>query len=476
MIQCRSVVGLALLALAACAREPVSSVVAVTGGTVINVRDGAHFRDAVILVDSGRILAVGGARDVRIPAGATVIDARGKYVIPGFWDMHVHIRNQRELDVFFPLLVAHGVVGVRDLGGLSPSEFRELGSRQKYAPLVVACRTFVDGPAAPGVADAGIVDELASVGVDFIKVGSFLSRERFLAIMARANERSIHVAGHVPIAVSAIEASNLGLRTMEHLNEMLINVSTAEATLRASKLATLSRLAGPARTLQWTWPPIEPLLSTWSDEKAAALFRVLVANQTWQVPTLEDFRVWWVATAGDSTYWNNPDLAYVPKDWVDDWRPSSYKFIPPLAASERADVTRRMKAWYEAEVMVARQMHKAGVKFLAGTDASQWNHMVPGSSLHDELVRFVDAGFTPLEALQTATINPAVYLQSEAKAGDIAPGKRADLLILDGDPTVDIRNTRRIFTVFLRGHPIGRHELDEMLQQSRKRAVAPSPQ
>ena len=216
---------LVALMIAGCTRLQAPSALAVTGATLIDVRDGPHIGDSAIIVESEHITAVGPARGIRIPSGARLIDARGKYVIPGLWDMHTHIYNQRELDIFFPLLVTHGIVGIRDAEGLLPSEFRELGKRHQYVPHVFACGKYIDGPAPAGATDAAIIDELADKEVDYIKVGSMLSRERFLAIVARARERGLLVAGHVPIAVSAADASDVGLRTMEHLLEILLDIS-----------------------------------------------------------------------------------------------------------------------------------------------------------------------------------------------------------------------------------------------------------
>lgn len=465
--------------IAGCSRPPTQSVLAVTGATVIDVRDGSHIADAAIVIESGRITAVGPAGDVRIPPGARLVDARGKYVIPGLWDLHTHINNQRELDVFFPLLVAHGIVGIRDVSGslttdvgLLPREFRDFAKRHEYVPHVVACGTYVDGPAPAGVAGAAIVDSLADQGVDCIKVGSMLPRERFLAIVTRARQRGLPVVGHVPIAVSAAEASDVGLQTMEHLWEILLNISSRETELRAARLATLSRpLPIAERELALAFPPVEPLLSTWSDEKASALFSKFVANHTWQTPTLVPFAVRRPALSGDPSFWNDPNLAFMPKDWVDSWRPDHNQFLSSVPPSAVPGMIARFEATHRAQLELVRRMHAAGVGFLAGTDVSNWNFTVPGVSLHDELSRFVDAGLTPLEALQTATINPAQYLGIEDAAGTVAAGKRADVLLLDADPTENIANTKRISAVVLAGQLIDRSELNRILSDARQRAA-----
>ncbi len=461
-----------VLLAASCRSVPEVSVLAITGATVIDVRDGSRIANATIVMSDGRITAVGPAAQTAVPSGARLIDFQGKYVIPGLWDVHTHIQNERELNVFFPLLIANGILGIRDCNGLLPSEFRKFGEQQRFRPRVVASGPAVDGAAPTGVDDAAIVDELADKGVDFIKIFSLVPRARFLAIAKRAHERGLQIAGHIPTAVPAAEASDASLRTMEHFDEILLNVSSRETALRAARLAAMSRLSAKFSDLVWeqAFPTIEPFLSTWSDEKASALFAKFVKNGTWQTPTLELYRVWTIAPFEDPAFWDNHDLVLMPADWRDSWHADHSEFLIGRPSTERIALRHRVQQWYQAQLDVARRMHQAGVKFLAGTDVSNWNFMVPGTSLHDELARFVEVGLSPLEALQTATISPAMYLGAN-DAGVIATGKRADFVVLDADPTADIRNTRRIAAVSLGGDMMDRRELDSMLEGARKRAA-----
>jgi imidazolonepropionase-like amidohydrolase len=444
---------------------------AITGATIIDVREGSRIADSVVLTRGGVISAIGTIRSLQIPQGARIVDARGKFLIPGLWDVHTHIQNQRELDVFFPLLIAHGIVGIRDAGGLLPREFEELGKQHKFVPHVVAAGTPVDGATPDGASDAAIVDELADKGVDYIKIFSMIPHDRFLAIMARAKQRGLHVAGHVPVAVSVAEASDAGMRTIEHLSEVLLSISSQETAIRTAKLESL-RGANAAidQALIIHFPSIEPYLATWSDKKASALFAKLVANRTWQTPTLELYHAWGAAL-DDPAFWSDPNLALIPKDWIESWLPHGSQFLREIPESELPDVILRIKAWYRAQLEVTRRMHAAGVSFLAGTDSSRWDFLVPGLSLHEELQRFVDAGLTPSEALQTATINPAKYLGMDRETGTIDVGKHADLLLLDADPTANIANTRRISAVVLGGSIIERKELDGMLTAARQHAA-----
>jgi hypothetical protein len=475
MIGTRLFIALVLVLTTGCRAAPFSPVLAITGVTVIDVRDGSRTPNTTMVVNSGRITALGPDAQITVPSTAQRIDYQGKYVIPGLWDVHTHIQNERELDVFFPLLIANGILGIRDCEGLFPSEFRNLGDRQPYRPRVFASGRAVDGPAPAGMDDAAIVDELANKGSDFIKIFSLVPRARFLAIAKRAPERGLQIAGHIPTAVPAAEASDAGLRTMEHFDEILLNVSSREDELRSARLAAMSQLSGKFSDLVWeqAFPVIEPFLSSWSDEKASALFAKFVKNNTWQIPTLELYRVWTIAPFDDPAFWDNRDLAFMPTDWRSSWHGEHSEFLIGRPPAERLALRHRVQQWYQSQMDVAQRMHKAGVKFLAGTDVSNWNFMVPGFSLHDELVRFVEAGLSPLEALQTATLNPAVYLGAD-DAGVVAVSKRADFVVLDADPTLDIKNTRRIVAVSIGGNVIDRRGLDGMLEKARDVAAKAS--
>jgi imidazolonepropionase-like amidohydrolase len=459
-----------LVTVAACGKIPTDSPIVLQGVTLIEPRDGAHVSDGVIVIDSGRIVAASAARDISIPRGATKIDLHGKYAIPGLWDMHTHVQNQRELDVFFPLFVAHGVVGIRDMNGMFPREFSEFGAKHPFRPQVVASGPGIDGPAPAGQEEGAIVDELTAKGVDFIKVFSMIPRSRFLAIMAKAKAHGLVVAGHVPTAVSAMEASDAGMRSLEHHNEMLMNVSSRETELRADRLAKLARLPDFVdRVWEQAFPPIEPVVANSREEKARVLFTKFVANRTWQTPTLADWRVWSLAPFDDAGFWSDSSLSLMPEDWRRSWHGDQNKFLTGKLPSERTALQARAKAWFQSHLDMTRRMHDAGVPFLAGTDVAQWNFMVPGLSLHDELALLVQGGLSPLEALQAATSNAATYL-NRSDLGSLKPGSRADIVIVDGDPTADIANSRRISLVVIAGRVLDRRQLDSILAQARESA------
>lgn len=386
-----------------------------------------------------------------------MIDAKGKYVIPGLWDMHIHVLSQKEIDLFYPLHIAHGVLGMRNMGGLYPSGFEKGASRHKYVPRVIAAGPWVDGPTPEGEDPAAIVDTVVARGGDLIKILS-VPRDRLKAIAARANDLGTHLAGHTPNDISVGEASDIGLRTLEHYLGVYVSVSEKEEELRAQHIAYLER----EQFLNGFAFPLEERIATWSDEKAIKLIKKLVSNNTWITPTHTLWQVY--ARSGSTAFWEDERLNLLPSEWLDSWKPDQHSAFNNIPKEELPGYYDQYNQWYEAYLRFTELFHKHGVKFLAGTDAANWNLQVPGATLHDELAIFVEAGLSPLEALQTATSNVADYLQLEGYDGTVSAGQEADFVILDADPLEDIRNTTKISAVVLDGSFIDQNEINKLLE------------
>ena len=431
--------------------------------TVIDATGADAAPDQTVVITGGRISAMGKSGAVTLPDNAKMVDATGKFLIPGLWDMHVHTLQKGRPELFFPLLLASGVTGVRDPG----SPFSELHDVRRLreqieegellGPRIVASGPLVDGPnpmfpklsiAVTSEAEARqVVSALKSGGADFIKVYQLLTRDAYFAIADEANRRNIPFAGHVPDSVSAAEASNAGQRSIEHLSGIRLACSTSEDELRKELIEARAKSDASLlyRALRRVYTKS---LETYSEEKAEALFARFVANDTWQVPTLEVAR--FVAqlnkseAAADTTQRTIPAL-------------HSRKKLKDLTADELESVSSNTENAFN----LVRAMRRAGVKFMAGTDAPN-PFVIPGQSLHDELELLVQAGFTPMEALQSATRNPAEYLERLDTLGTVEQGKIADLLLLDGNPLEDINNTRQISAIILRGKLLTKPKLEEM--------------
>lgn len=444
--------------------------VALIGARVIDIDSGVASEPSDILIRDGRIVAVAASDPESVPGEYEHFDAGGTFVIPGLWDMHTHIRNDAELETFIPLLVAHGVVGLRDLWGFFPGEFDERLANTPHAPHVnAAARQMMGNNSATPSNARERVRTLAGQGAEFIKVQSDVPAESFYAIIDEARSLGLDVAGHTPIGVSVSDASNAGLVTQEHLLEIIIETSELSDSLRARRIDKLTggELSMGEYILELGYPELEPMLSTWSEEREQQLFATLVQNHTWQVPTLALFRAW--AQMHTPEFWDNESLKYLPSSWRASWTPTTHKWYSSFSSIDPAIVQSRLLAQYENLVRILRRMHAAGVPIMAGTDASEWNFIVPGQSLHDELGIYVEAGMTPLEALRTATVAPIEFLGLQDQAGSVAVGKRADLVLLGQDPVTDISHLGSIHAVLIGGQVFDRDYLDALLQALEQR-------
>jgi hypothetical protein len=423
-------------------------------------------------IENGQITAI--KKSIKAPKGAEIVDGTGKFLIPGLWDMHVHINGP---EIFFPLLLANGITGVREMfTGIPMETIREWRMRTDvpriYAP------GFLDGPmmlnngqpppgafAVANPAQARFaVEALAETGVDFLKVYNSIPRDAYFAIAEESRIIGIPFAGHVPEAISNAEASDAGQLSEEHLINMLLDCSTNSDQLRAARIATMTsdKITGEARLRALAWPELNGLIDTYSEEKAHQLFAKLVKNGTWQTPTLVVLSGF--VRAREDEFTHDPRRRFLPKQWTDSWDPRVTFYLRDLSPEDYDALHARIAMLLARHERLVGDMRKAGVEFLAGTDASGWNPVLPGFGLHEELALLVESGLTPMEALQSATRNPARYFNKLNEMGTVEVKKAADLVLLNADPLEDIRNTQKIEAVILRGRYHSRKDLDAMLK------------
>lgn len=430
---------------------------AITHVSVVNAA-GPVQPDMTVMVRGNRITSVEKSAHAKVPKDARVLDGTGKYLIPGLWDMHVHVMFGDWIpgskEVSLPLFVANGVTGIRDMGGDLDTLLawrKEISAGALIGPRMVIAGPMLDGPKSRFPSSVSIttpqegrkaVDDLKAKGVDFIKVQSFIQRDAYFAVVDEARKQKMVFAGHVPDAIRASEASEAGQKSIEHFTGVFEGCSTEEDEF----------LKGPKSPKRF--------LDTYDANKCQRLIAQLARNHTWQAPTLVWERGQWLVDVID--YSHDPLLKYAPQSWQKkSWPDFTHDIIKELDTDPVAD--RRRFVQKELEMTLA--MHRAGVKFMAGTDTAAAVAVLPGSSLHTELEYFVEAGLTPQEALRTATLAPAEFFGRQSEMGTVEKNKIADLVLLDANPLEDIKNTRRINAVILNGRLLTRADLDKMLEQ-----------
>ena len=447
----------------------VAETISISNVTIIDVETGLERHHQNVFIRGGRIAKIGPAEKLTPPRGTTIVDGAGKYLIPGLWDMHVHSHREERWKYHYPLFRAYGVTGVRDSGSHLGSALAAMKRAQdnSLAPRVVWGSPIIDG--APPFNSFGLsaededaarelTRELKRLGFDFIKVYDRLTPGAYYGLADEARRQGMRVEGHVPLSLSPLETTKAGQTTIDHLTLVL------EACLPgALDIAHTEFAAAPA--------DVDSLALLMDDRMAAvlgqydvgscgALFDMFAANGVWQVPTLVEMRGFFYAkdigTANDTrAVLTTPTLLAEWREWGETSDPHE------LANGQKV---------LAAQMRMIPAMRDHGVGILVGTDASSEPWVFAGAGVHDEMGLLVEAGLSPLEALQAATINPLRYLGRKSDAPVISNGEVADLVLLEADPRLDIANTLRIAGVVARGRYYDRTALDALVGAAEREA------
>lgn len=474
------------------AAQPAPPPVAFVHVTVIPMTDVPLLRDQTVVLRGDRIVALGPSTRVAVPRGARRIDGHGRFLIPGLWDMHAHVSDDETTRAIeFPLYVANGVTGLRvmlgdcdslcageDSAGYSPRYTvvdqwkRDIAAGTLLAPRLVSAGNGLEGPQrvfpqSRIVRDSADADAAVATArahhADFIKVIGNIPPPAYFTLLRLAKRSGLPVAGHLPAGVSPFAASDSGQRSLEHLHgasRMCTSRPDSIATLRAARAADTSASGRAALTRAIT----HVSAITFDERSCRAYFATLVRNGTWQVPTLSPPRE--IGRLDDYKESADPYLAYATAKQRAEWRPENDPQYRAMTPKDFAS----MRELFDLYLRIVGAMGRAKVPLLVGTDVLG-PHVYPGFAMHQELAYFVDAGLTPRAALEAATIAPARYFGATDSLGTVAAGKRADLVLLDADPTADIHNVARVAAVAVGGRVLERRELDRMLRRAREFAA-----
>ena len=446
--------------------------------SIVDPIDGLQSNKHVVITDD-IITMILDNNDEIIAKDDNTIDATGKYLIPGLWDAHIHFSFDTSLAPYMPgLFLAHGITSVRDTGG--PIDFvvrmKDLSLKDSIKnPNVYIAGPLIDGtpnvynnssPSFPllSIENNDIIEIESNVlgivdkEVNFLKAYEMLTENQFLALMRIAKKRNLNVTGHIPLSMTLFSAIDSGLNGIEHLRNLALSVASNSDELYKERLELLKNpddLPGSdLRSLIHSKQRMRALDSIDYNkfEEAADL---LASKNVWQTPTLFLYRNFSRKIFKDPSFIK--ELNKLPSQTKQKW----IKEISDIDTIVDKSGLRYSK-WLEE---ATGKLHKKNVPFMAGTD-TPIGYLIPGRSLHIELEVLVESGFSNLEAIKSATVNPATFFGLEDKVGQIKSGHRADLVILNSNPLDMIRNTQDISAVIKNGHLLSRESLDSLMYKN----------
>lgn len=479
---------LSMVAVAPLAAAPRSEIVrqglVLDGVTVIDTRTGAAKPNRAVWVQGERIVKVAPAHSLTVARTARRVALPGKFVVPGYNDMHAHNLNTASPATSLPIMLASGITGFRQMAG-SPELLAARAAGKPVLPpespalLAMPGTILIPGASATPEWMRTQIRLQKQQGADFIKIAD-ANRDAYLAAIDEARSDGLPIAGHLVPSVTVKEAAEHGMSSVEHLGpgiSVLLSCSRDEDVLRRIIASVPEPSESPADVAPDEWkrrlanpmlqlpPPAIKLMArtiaTFDEAKCRALAHELAASTLWQVPTLARLEAMEI---GDSPFFrNNPDNKYVPAESRALWNGVADAFSSRMAAGDRET----LRNLFELQLKVTKLFDEAGVKMLAGTDfGGGW---LPPTSLHHEFDLLARAGISPLRILQMTTIDAARFLGRGKTMGAVEPGMAADLVVLDANPLAAARNLHGIAAVVRAGRLYTRADLDALKQRSTPR-------
>jgi hypothetical protein len=470
--------GLASSMLVAPAARAADAGLVLEGVTVVDTHDGKLSPNMRVTITGGKISAISAAGGPAPDASAKTVDAHGKFVVPGYLDMHAHTVHSNDPAGGLKLMLANGITGFRQMSGtselLAARHDGKLGLSDK-TPELLAMPGEILTPLNAGSPEEVIaeVDKQKADGADFIKMIN-TPPPVFFAAEAEAKRVGLTMSGHLPGGVDAAAASDAGFKAIEHLgprDAVLLSCSTDEAALREIKqlppqfppnvpFEKLMEMVIANPYLMTPAPEFtryQRVIDTFSEEKCKQLAAKFVANGTWQVPTLIRLRT--MSFGADPQYVNNPNLRYEPASTLQVWQSLGQQFAAKMTPQQTATLS----AMYDLNLKLVKLFDDAGVKMAAGDDGGSigiW--VVPGFGLHQEFDELAKAGLSPLRVLQMTTLNGAEFFDKTTTMGSVEPGKNADLVLLDANPVESVQNLHKIAGVVRAGNYYSHDDLEKL--------------
>ena len=454
----------------------------IKGVTIVDTRTGKLRAEKDVFIKNGIISGI-------LPSGTApddlpdrTIEAHGKFMVPGFWDMHAHILEEDHREVSLDLMLAYGITGWRQMSG-SPKILAERKNGKLMfgpdAPELLEMPGQILTPANAATPKISIteVQKQKAQGADFIKTIT-LTPQTFLASCREARRLGLGYAGHLSLGVSAEEASQAGMTAIEHLGPLDLQLISCSSRgwlvkiilklkpppapdLSPEKMATVGKLIVANPTLfRLQMDPdgltkSQRLVDSFSDAKCRNLAKVCVENQTWQVPTL--IRIETMQFAEEPRFAEDPNLRFIPASTRHFWASVAEQFAEKITPQGKITLQRMM----EKALRMTKIFDECGVKMLAGSDyGGMW--VIPGASLHQEFDLLSKAGLSPLRILQTTTLDAAEFLGRQASDGAVEERKAANLVLLHSNPIEDVKNLHDIHAVIRSGRYLSAPQLDAL--------------
>jgi hypothetical protein len=447
---------------------------------IVDVQNGRIVPNQDVIIQDGRLSSIEITSNKAHATALHVVDGRNKYLSPSLWDMHTH-SFKTSPQFHHPLLIANGVLGVRDMSGcLSEDDSfwacikdRKTWNRATESKTGLSPRYFLQSSyqtnggnevpkGFPGFFQANdlanteqLVSFYKSAGADFIKTYSELSPEAYKALARQAQAQGLGIAGHQPVRVSLTETIAAKQQTIEHPRLFLMECYKGQEQFRA--------LPNPLSA--YTTEYKAQLLDRHDAEHCKKMFQEMADSSTFWTPTMQVLQLG--AKGNDRSFREDPRLRYVPAIInFGIWQGDADQSAKRSTTAQGRNVDTEL---YALAMKTLAQAHDAGVKILIGTDTGD-SYVFPGFDVHDEMAEYVEAGIPPQDVLRMATIDAAKFSRANGRFGSIQVGKAADMMLLSANPYDDIRNTQKIDAVFYNGQFFDRKALDRLLDFAEQQA------